>query len=229
MAWRTVFLVEYAGPILAHAAFYWLRPHIALPYVYVDTAATPPTDVQTLLFGCFMAHFVKRELETAFLHKFAANTMPAANIVRNSAFYWVLAGLMSAFSIYATWSPFRYPMAARSGLGPLDYVGLALFAAGELCNFAVHRHLAALRSRGGTEKGIPSCIGSSLVTAPNYMFEVLAWLGVILISRDLWVVVFIAGGTYYMAGWGRDKELDLRRRFPDKYKKKRYVMLPGLI
>ncbi|KUI61435.1 Very-long-chain enoyl-CoA reductase [Cytospora mali] len=226
MAWRTVFLVEYLGPILFHALFYTIRPQLAKidPYFYKDADKIPVTIVQTICFYMFTAHFVKRELETAFLHKFSASTMPAFNIFRNSFFYWFFAGLLSAYFIYSPRS-----LSARTELGLLDYVGIALFLVGETCNFIVHKHLAGLRKPGGTEKGIPSCIGSSLVTSPNYMFEVTAWIGVILFSREWAVVVFICVGTSYMAQWSRDKERALRATFGDKYKNKRYTMLPGLI
>ncbi|KAJ9138698.1 Very-long-chain enoyl-CoA reductase [Pleurostoma richardsiae] len=226
MAWRTVYMVEYAGPILFHCLFIAIRPYLANvdPYFYKGADKTPLTTIQWLCFWLFQAHFVKRELETVFVHKFAANTMPAWMIFRNSFFYWAFAGLLSGFFIYSPKSP-----AARSELTPLDLIGLGLYVYGEVCNAIVHLHLASLRSRGGTEKGIPTCIGSSLVTCPNYMFEVISWVGIILISREWAVVVFIATGTFYMAGWSRDKEKALRATFGDKYKKKRYTMLPGLI
>lgn len=218
MSWRLVFVVEYFGPILFHAAILAARP-----YLYAEAESKPMTDVQWLVFWLFQAHFVKRELETLLVHKFSANTMPAFNIFRNSFFYWSTAGLLSAFCIYAPWS-----FAARDELEPADWVGLGLFVYGEVCNAVVHLHLASLRKTGGTEKGIPSCIGSSLVTCPNYMFEVVAWIGVIIISREWAVVLFICIGIFYMKQWSRGKEMALRKAFPDKYKKKQYFMLPGL-
>lgn len=170
----------------------------------------------------FFSHFVKRELETAFLHRFSANTMPAFNIVKNSAYYWITAGLLAAFFIYSPRS-----LANRPELGLLDYVGIALFAGGEVANFVVHKHLAGLRRPGSTEKGIPSCIGSSLVTCPNYMFEIIAWIGMILVSREWSVVLSICIGIMYMSSWSRDKEKALRETFGDKYKKKKYTLFYG--
>ncbi|KIH90729.1 enoyl reductase [Sporothrix brasiliensis 5110] len=241
VGWRTVYLIEYAGPLLFHGLLFYLRPIIPLPQALsrgqTASRSDPVTDIQRLVYILFQLHFVKRELETAFLHRFSANTMPARNIVRNSAFYWLLAGFACAWSLYAPLSPFRvssqFPAASppRSGFGssPLDYVGIALYVFGQIANFSVHWHLAHLRSPGGTEKKIPNAFGSSLVTAPNYMFEILTWLGVILISRDIVVVIFISVGMLYMRMWSRDKERALRRLFPDKYKKKKYTMFPGLI
>jgi len=233
MSWRLVFVVEYFGPILFHALIVALRPYIypALPFlpagwfgVYKNETETPMTKVQWLVFALFQLHFIKRELETMYLHKFSANTMPAFNIFRNSYFYWVHAGLHSAYSVYAPGA-----LASRDHLGLLDYVGLALFVNGEIANFIVHEHLAGLRKPGGTEKGIPHCIGSNLVTCPNYMFEVISWIGVILISRSWAVVLFILIGIFYMRDWSRGKEKALRQEFGDRYKAKKYTMLPGLI
>ncbi len=203
-----------------------MRPYIYVisPFVYKNETETPVTRVQWILFALFSIHFLKREFETIFVHKFSANTMPARNILRNSAFYWLMAGLLCALDIYAPGS-----LSAREELVPLDYVGLAVFAVGEVCNWIVHQHLASLRKPGGTEKGIPNCIGSGLVTSPNYMFEVLAWVGVILVSRSWAVVAFICTGIIYMRSWSRGKEKMLRNEFGDRYKKKRYTMLPGLI
>ncbi|KAK4179467.1 3-oxo-5-alpha-steroid 4-dehydrogenase-domain-containing protein [Triangularia setosa] len=228
VAWRTVFVIEYFGPILFHAFIPLVRPYLYSiapgQFKYISEAETPITKIQWLLFALFHIHFLKREYETLFVHKFSANTMPARNIVRNSAFYWIMAGLLCALDIYAPGN-----LSARDELVPLDYVGLALFAFGEVCNWIVHQHLASLRKPGGTEKGIPNCIGSNLVTSPNYMFEVTAWLGVIMISRSWAVVVFICTGIIYMRDWSRGKEKALRKEFGDRYKKKRYTMLPGLI
>ncbi|AEO61476.1 hypothetical protein MYCTH_2145474 [Thermothelomyces thermophilus ATCC 42464] len=226
VAWRTVYVIEYFGPIIFHVLIPFLRPYIygILPFVDKAAAEAPMAQVQWLLCALFHLHFLKREYETIFVHKFSANTMPARNIVRNSAFYWLMAGLLCSLDIYAPNS-----LAARDELTLLDYVGLAVFTIGEACNWIVHQHLASLRKPGGTEKGIPNCIGSNLVTSPNYMFEVLAWVGVILISRSWAVVLFICTGIIYMRSWSRDKEKALREAFGDRYKKKRYTMLPGLI
>ncbi|KAK0706957.1 3-oxo-5-alpha-steroid 4-dehydrogenase-domain-containing protein [Lasiosphaeria miniovina] len=223
-AWRTVFVIEYAGPLLFHALFAYLRPYIYAPVYSKAAVEAPLTQVQWLLFAMFQLHFLKREYETVFVHRFSANTMPAWNIFRNSAFYWLMSGLLCALDIYRPGS-----LSERNELGPVDYLGLALFVGGEACNWIVHQHLASLRKPGGTEKGIPNCIGSSLVTCPNYMFEVTAWVGVILISRSVTVVAFICYGIYYMRLWSRGKEKALRNEFGDRYKKKRYTMLPGLI
>lgn len=172
----------------------------------------------------FIAHFLKREYETLFVHKFSANTMPAFNIFKNSIYYWACYGVLCAYFIYSPTS-----LAATADQPAIDAIGALIFLFGEIGNALVHSYLSTLRSSGGTERKIPVGYGFSLVTCPNYMYEVLAWLGVIIASRDWTVALSIALGIYQMAPWAISKEKAYRKEFGDRYKKKRYSMLPGLV
>ncbi|SPO03971.1 related to TSC13 - required for elongation of VLCFA moiety of sphingolipids [Cephalotrichum gorgonifer] len=219
ISWKMVFVIEYLGPLLVHPLILFLRP-----YIYPWATPTPLSDTQRLAFGLVMAHFVKRELETLFVHKFSNSTMPVFNIFRNSAFYWIFYGLVSAYAIYSPTS-----LAATADEPLVDLVGTVIFVLAELANGSVHLHLSSLRSRGGTERKIPTGLGFSLVTCPNYMFEVIAWVGAVIATRSWGLALSVALGITYMAAWAKGKERAYRKEFPDKYKKKRYVMLPGLI
>ncbi|KAI1115506.1 3-oxo-5-alpha-steroid 4-dehydrogenase-domain-containing protein [Nemania sp. NC0429] len=236
VSWRLVYICEYLGPLIFHPFFVAVRNHLyPAVYTYIKsivptpttTTSEPLTSVQQAVFAMVMLHFVKRELEVLFVHKFSANTMPAPFIVRNSFFYWVCAGLLAAIEIYAPFSPSARPSPFLSS--PLDVLGLALFVLGELANANVHWYLSTLRRPGETARKIPRGLGFGLVTCPNYMFEVVAWLGVILVARSPSLVLFIVIGSYYMYVWGWGKEMAYRKQFGDKYKKKRSVMLPGLL
>jgi very-long-chain enoyl-CoA reductase len=172
----------------------------------------------------FMGHFLKREYETLFVHKFSASTMPVRNIFKNSFFYWAVSGLLCALEIY-------YPNsgAAKANNDLVDVIGALIFIVCESANALVHLHLASLRSAGGTERKIPNGIGFSLVTCPNYMFEIFAWIGMTITSRSWATAAFIAMGTFQMYVWGKGKERAYRKEFPDTYKKKKFVILPGLL
>lgn len=171
-----------------------------------------------------MLHFIKREYETLFVHRFSASTMPFFNIFKNSFFYWAISGLLCAYSIYHPSS-----LAARADAPALDGLGVLLYLFGEVSNGMVHYYLSTLRSVGGTERKIPVGRSFTFVTCPNYMFEVLSWVGVIIVSRDWTVALFITIGIMQMYPWAKGKESAYRKEFGDKYKKKRYVMLPGLL
>lgn len=96
IGWRTVFLIEYAGPVLIHPIFYYLSKAI-----YGTQVAHSP--MQTACYYMVMAHFIKRELETVFVHRFSHGTMPFRNVFKNSAHYWLLSGANLAFWLYGPW------------------------------------------------------------------------------------------------------------------------------
>ncbi|KAH7155336.1 steroid alpha reductase family protein [Dactylonectria estremocensis] len=218
ISWKTVFVIEYFGPILLHSAVVAARP-----YLYKN-ADGDMSQTQWLTFGMIVLHFVKREIETLFVHKFSANTMPFFNVFKNSFFYWAISGALCAYFIYSPTS-----LAAQADIPVIDALGAALYLFGETGNALIHRYLSTLRSTGGTERKIPVGYGFGIVTCPNYMFEVLSWVGIILVSRDWTVALFITIGILQMFDWAKGKERAYRKEFGDSYKKKRYVMLPGLL
>ncbi|KAK3647744.1 Very-long-chain enoyl-CoA reductase [Elasticomyces elasticus] len=217
IAWRTVFVIEYLGPLLIHPLFYLLRPYL---YKGVNSA---PSSLQFLSCLTITLHFVKRELETLFVHRFSNATMPATNIFKNSFHYWILSGLLIA---YFTYSP--NSITAGEGSPLLTYTGLALFAFGELANLNTHLTLRNLRSPGGTERGVPKGLGFDWVTCPNYLFETIAWIGIMLINRSWTTAVFVVVAGGQMALWAKKKESRYRKELGSKYKKKRFAMLPGV-
>jgi very-long-chain enoyl-CoA reductase len=168
-------------------------------------------------------HFVKREYETLFVHRFSLATMPFRNIFKNSAHYWLLSGLNLAYWAYSPNAP-----TARPSNPLITYTGIALYAIGELSNLSNHMTLRDLRRPGSTDRGIPQGLGFSLVTCPNYMFETLSWIGVWMVSWSWSVVVFLVFADVQMAAWAKKKERRYRKEFGDKYKRKRFVMLPGI-
>jgi very-long-chain enoyl-CoA reductase len=220
IAWRTVFLIEYLGPILIHPALYFLRP-----FIYSGAKNVPASDLQRLSLALVTLHFAKRELETLFVHRFSLSTMPAFNIFKNSAHYWLLAGLNIA---YWTYSP-SSPTASGSTDSLLSFLGLALFVVGELGNLNAHLVLRSLRPEGTTTRGIPRGLGFDLVTCPNYMFEMMAWAGIWLVNGSWSTAVFLLVAGAQMAVWGKKKERRYRKEFGDKYKRKRSVMIPGVV
>lgn len=107
IGWRTVFLIEYGGPLFIHPALYYLSQTF-----YGTTFQHSP--MQTWTFYLVMAHFLKRELETIFVHRFSHGTMPFRNVFKNSAHYWLLSGVNLAYWVYGPWFAQGRAAAARS-------------------------------------------------------------------------------------------------------------------
>lgn len=212
ISWRLVYVLEYLGPLLIHPLLYFLLP-----------SSSSPTLLQTLSCTLITLHFLKRELETLFLHRFSSATMPLFNLFKNSAHYWLLAGLNIAFWTYRSSSP-----AAGDSNPWITWPSVALYVIGELGNLNAHLVLRSLRSSGGNERGIPHGFGFGLVTCPNYMFETLAWVGICGVTWSVASVLFATVAVGQMAIWAQKREVRYRREFGGKYQKKRSVMLPGL-
>ena len=147
--------------------------------------------------------------------------MPAFNIFKNSAHYWLLSGVNMAYWIYLPSAP-----AAEESNPYITYTGLALFAIGELGNLSDHITLRNLRPSGSTERGIPQGLGFNWVTCPNYMFEAVAWTGIAMVSWSLSTVLFALVAVGQMGVWAKKKESRYRKDFGSKYQKKKYAILP---
>lgn len=229
IAWRTVFIVEYLGPILLHPAILYLRPYI-YPYPSISPSnLPPPSELQKLAMALCVAHFVKREFETIAVHRFSSSTMPAFNIFKNSAHYWLLAGLNIAYWTYSPNAAAQKHTTVSLPNDALTTLGLIFFAIGEVANLYSHYVLANLRPKGTTQRGIPQGFGFSLVTCPNYMWEAVAWTGISMVTRSWSTVLFLVVAGAQMAVWGQKKERRYRKEFGDKYKKKRFAMIPGIV
>jgi very-long-chain enoyl-CoA reductase len=231
LSWATVFVIEYAGPIIIHLLFpFVLRPYLyklPLPYLPYAADSLPPLSTSQLLASAMIVlHFLKREYETLFIHRFSLATMPMFNILKNSSHYWILSGAWLAYWIYApgSYSSLETPLTKN-----LNIVGLVLYLFGEVSNFSTHVTLSNLRSPGGTERGIPKGYGFELVTCPNYLFEMIAWTGVLCVTRSSALLPFMVTAFVQMYFWAIKKEKALRNEFPKEYRRKRYRIIPGVL
>lgn len=228
IAWRTVFLIEYLGPLLIHPIFYFGQK-----LIYGQTFEHSAN--QKLLFICVTLHFIKREIETAFVHKFSLATMPFFNLFKNCSHYWLLSGVLVAYFSYAPAS-YTKGSALRTFLfnssffewdtNQLMLLTLA-WAFAELSNFAVHLNLASLRATGSTERKIPYGYGFDKVSCPNYFFEAWGWFIVSCISQNWSVWLFFVVGSLQMYFWAVKKHKRYLAEFPD-YPKDRTAFIPYL-
>jgi very-long-chain enoyl-CoA reductase len=164
VGYRNVFLLEYFGPMV-FVGLYYMRPAI----IYGKAASSEYNWVALLGVACWMLHFLKREFETLFVHKFSRPTMPLGNLFKNCMYYWAFGAVIG------------YPLCSPSYVPPSEtvvYIGLALFAVSELGNLLVHLQLSNMRPAEGSQaRSIPKGFLFDFVACPNYTFEVLSWVG----------------------------------------------------
>merc|ERR1711871_66422 len=163
-----------------------------------------------------MAHFLKREFETFFVHKFSRPTMPLSNLFKNCTYYWSFGAIIG----YPLCSP-HYTSSIAPAAATVQ-VGLAVFIVSELCNFYCHIILASLRPSSGSDvRPIPTGFLFNYVSCPNYTFEVLSWIGFSIMTGLIWSWLFTAVGALQMTEWALKKH-KLYKNDPntgDQYKK----------
>lgn len=221
IGWKTVFLAEYAGPLVVYLWLYQ-RPWL----FYGDAGASAPiSQVVHLAAICYAIHYVKRLLETIFVHRFSHATMPFFNLFKNCSYYW----LFTAYVAYHVNHP-KYTAPSDAYI----YGGLALFVICELGNLSIHLALRNLRPPGTTVRRIPVPTGNpftglfNYVSCPNYTYEFGSWLGFTIMTSCLPAGLFALAGMYQMSIWALGKHRNYKKEFPN-YPKGRKAIVPFLL
>jgi len=216
ISWQMVFVIEYLGPLL-------LYPLLALrlDILYGPGASKDKLNwVQLLALACWTGHYIKREVETLFVHRFSHETMPLANLWRNSGYYW-LAGLLAGYFI-------NHPLYTP----PNDtqvFIGLTIFVISEIGNAICHLMLRNLRPAGSRDRKVPKGFLFDYVSFPNYTFEVLAWIGFSIMTKTAAAYFFTAIGFYMMYTWGKAKRSKYIKEFGSNFPKSRKVIIPFIL
>lgn len=209
ISWRMVFFLEYLGPLLIHQIY-------LLHAVYF--AKRELSMVQLLGYAMVTFHFLKREYETIMVHRFSHSTMPLSNLFKNSAHYWILSGFGIGHFLFS--SSFT-----SSKSIPMIYASVAIFIAAELGNFRSHLILRDLRPEGSNARAIPRGFGFSLLSCPNYFFEMVAWCAFSFMTDlpSAWFFTVVASGQMWL--WAVKKHKRYLKEFPD-YPTNRKPMIP---
>ena len=213
ISWRTVFLIEYFGPILVHSALF-LLPSLFYPY---HSSKGGHSYTQKVALACVLFHYVKRELETLYVHSFSLDTMPVFNVFKNSFHYWVLGGLAIAYFLY-------HPLYSEQHSHAFVNVCALLFVAAELGNLYCHLILRWLRPAGSKARGIPRGFLFEYVTCANYTCELAAWLVFCLFTSTLTAWVFTLVSAAQIAQWSVKKHVALRKEFGDKVPRRKILV-----
>jgi len=218
ISYQMVFVVEYLGPLLVYPLFY-LFPGL------IYGSSPNHHFVQKLALACWSVHYAKRILETLFVHRFSHATMPVFNLFKNCSYYWSFTALVSYFCNHPLYT------------APPDnrvWVGLSLFVVGELVNFITHLQLRNLRPEGSSKRAIPQGMFFSMVSCPNYTFEVLSWIGFSIMCQCLtsWLFAIVGFGQMWL--WAVGKHRRYKKEFDGKegrpmYPKRRKIMIPFLL
>ncbi|GAB4814030.1 hypothetical protein N2152v2_001076 [Parachlorella kessleri] len=216
IGYRTVFFFEYLGPLLVYPLFYFF-PQLLYP------SFKPPRryPVQELALCYWSLHYVKRILETFFLHKFNSSTMPLFNLFKNCSYYWGFAAFVSYFVNHPLYTP---PPLTQT------HAALAFSLLCQLANLRCHVILSNLRPAGTKGIGLPRGFLFNIISCPNYTAEILGWVGFTIATQALPAGIFTLVGAAQMAVWAAGKHRRLKKTFDGKDGRpkypRRWVMLP---
>eukprot|EP00252_Welwitschia_mirabilis_P010721 TRINITY_DN2415_c0_g2_i2.p1 TRINITY_DN2415_c0_g2~~TRINITY_DN2415_c0_g2_i2.p1 ORF type:complete len:309 (-),score=33.12 TRINITY_DN2415_c0_g2_i2:289-1215(-) len=221
VAYSTLFFWEYVGPLIIYPIFYYFPVYKYFGYSIKNEKH--PVQTYAMYYWCF--HYLKRILETFFVHRFSHATSPLSNVFRNCFYYWTFGAFIAYFVNHPLYTP----------VGDTQIkIGFALGIVCQLANFYCHILLRNLRGAGG--KGgyqIPSGFLFNVVTCANYTTEIYQWLGFNIATQTVAGYTFLAAATFIMSNWALAKHRRLRRLFDGqngrpKYPR-RWVILPPFL
>ncbi|KAL8159688.1 hypothetical protein V2J09_001225 [Rumex salicifolius] len=144
-----------------------------------------------LIRAALTLHFLKRLLETWFVHKYSGEMT-------------IEAAITIPFSYSMATLTMIYTQSLSLGLQDpsidLKYVGSILFTIGTCGNFYHHYLLSALRKNGEKEYKIPKGGLFDQVICPHYLFEMMAFWGFAFVSQTLYALGFTVGTSLYLIG-----------------------------
>ncbi|TYJ54685.1 hypothetical protein B9479_004624 [Cryptococcus floricola] len=226
VGYRTLYLWEYAGPIV-------LNP-LLLYYSHAIWGQYDASPLQLTVRNLTVIHFVKRFLESAFVHDFSRATVPLSFVYRNCAYYWGICGGLIGLTLYRP----AYAQQALEGtlLGDSRWITfwtifeLASSSSAELLNLNAHIHLRSLRQPAGQPRLFPTGLGFGTAVCANYWFEILGVIALVAMTGfDIGTVVYLCIGTSFMKTWADGKYARYKREFDNKvFPGKRYKLFPPL-
>jgi very-long-chain enoyl-CoA reductase len=133
-----------------------------------------------------------------------------------ASFYTLVGAVASALN--------AAPLARPDGL---FWLGAAFFVVGESLNFWHHKLLADLRQKTDLYL-IPQGGWFAWVACPHYLFELLSWLGLALLSRHLFMYLAFVGMFGYLLARSLKTLAWYRAKFA-QFPKNRKALLPFLL
>ncbi|EKX73267.1 conserved hypothetical protein [Theileria equi strain WA] len=215
ISWRLVFFIEYLGPLIITPLLYYF------PSVFYSQESKGRIFTQQLAFVMLMFHFIKREFETLFLHKFSKNTMPIMNLFKNCFHYWILCGLgIGYYLFHPLYTPIMFLNSKYEKM-----VLFVLFFVFQFMMFMTHLTLRRLRPAGTTERGIPMNWGFQFVSCANYLWELMVWICFALFVNTVTAYFFVVVVTFILCQWAKKRHNRYLVEFPN-YSKTRMALIP---
>lgn len=187
-----------------------------------DDARAVLSWLQVLACALWMAHFLKRTAESAWLHRYGARRPSWRQVPLPWLYYWGFAGWIG-------WALAGKNVAVQEP-GML-VAGLSLFLIGETGNFRAHLLLRRLRGGDGAPRAVPRGFLFEYVSCPHYFFEIVSWVGFTMVTGLAGAAVFTLASAAILTTWATHRHRAYLREFDgregrDAYPPGRRVIVP---
>lgn len=149
----------------------------------------------------YFLHFLKRECEVLFLHKYSGG-IDVGTVTTISAVYTIFTAINLRFlsttplQVFATPAVLDLPVV---GSVPMAVAfGSTMYILGELGNFYHHWLLARLRKEGDRQYKVPQGGLFPYITCPHYLFELIAFYGIAVTGQHLVLLEDAVRMTFYL-------------------------------
>jgi hypothetical protein len=174
---------------------------------------------ERIFFTALFVHFFKRDLETLFVHRYSGSTGLNSALFISFGYF----SLTAAMALAQHKSQQLIPPAVD-----LTWMGLLVFFIGILGNFYHHWLLRNLRKGDDKTYLIPEGGLFGVFVAPHYIFEIVTFIGLVLISQTYvsvasltFVTIYLGSRSYRTKQWYRKKI--------DGFPQSRCAFLPCLV
>ncbi|HEY4102241.1 MAG TPA: hypothetical protein VGM44_00055 [Polyangiaceae bacterium] len=170
------------------------------------------------------AHFLRRTLESAFVHRYSKPRILPGDYLTEYIYYW-------GFGTWIAWS-----LAATTHHAPAfaqQIAGLAVFVLAEAGNARAHWMLRNLRAARTSEKSIPRGFLFEWISCPHYLCEILSWVGFNLLTQTIAGALFMLVGAGILGAWAHTRHVAYKKAFTGEagselYPVRRRALLPCL-
>ncbi|KAG0568829.1 hypothetical protein KC19_6G047800 [Ceratodon purpureus] len=185
---------------------------------FLQHALTASDDRLLLVAAALSIHHVKRCLEVLFVHKPSGSTgIDAVTVISSSYLSQTCLLLYSQLLSAGT----------ESQTPNLQYLGVALFLTGIAGNAYHHWKLAHLRKDGSKSYVVPRGGLFEIFVCPHYVFEMVDYVGVALISQTLFGWCMASFTIFYLTGRSIATK-DWYKKKVDGFPEDRSVVIPGI-
>ncbi|PKU79624.1 3-oxo-5-alpha-steroid 4-dehydrogenase 1 [Dendrobium catenatum] len=144
-----------------------------------------------LVAAALAIHFAKRVFEVLFIHQYSGQMGFDSTITISLSYFF-----STLTTIYAQHLTQNLPEPTMD----LKIAGVLLFLVGIFGNFHHHYLLSKLRVKGEKVYKIPKGGLFELVICPHYLFEIIGFIGICLISQTVYSFSFTFGTIIYLLG-----------------------------